>query len=140
MADQCALGAAGTGCRSGVVRCAGCLQVAEMGGERRAARCVVAPAIAPFSNRRPQTHAPWHFLYFLPLPHGHGSFLPTLGNREPSSALWVLIGARMGALGAFSDARCCAKNATASVSRPVSMSRLAMRSEDALALSAQLCG
>jgi hypothetical protein len=25
------------------------------------------------------THAPQHFLYFLPLPHGHGSFLPILG-------------------------------------------------------------
>src|SRR4029077_10197190 len=23
--------------------------------------------------------APWHFLYFRPLPHGHGSFRPTLG-------------------------------------------------------------
>src|SRR5215831_19753641 len=25
------------------------------------------------------TTAPQHFLYFLPLPHGHGSFRPTLG-------------------------------------------------------------
>ena len=24
-------------------------------------------------------HAPQHFLYFLPLPHGHGSFLPVFG-------------------------------------------------------------
>jgi len=24
-------------------------------------------------------HAPQHFLYFLPLPHGHGAFLPVLG-------------------------------------------------------------
>jgi hypothetical protein len=24
-------------------------------------------------------HTPQHFLYFLPLPHGHGSFLPVLG-------------------------------------------------------------
>jgi hypothetical protein len=24
-------------------------------------------------------HAPQHFLYFLPLPHVHGSFLPILG-------------------------------------------------------------
>ena len=23
-------------------------------------------------------HAPWHFLYFFPLPHGHGSLRPTL--------------------------------------------------------------
>src|SRR5262245_26259993 len=26
--------------------------------------------------------APWHFLYFFPLPHGHGSFLPTLGSSR----------------------------------------------------------
>ena len=24
-------------------------------------------------------------LYFLPLPHGHGSFLPTLGGEGPKS-------------------------------------------------------
>src|SRR3989338_10911513 len=24
-------------------------------------------------------HFPQHFLYFFPLPHGHGSFLPTFG-------------------------------------------------------------
>src|SRR3954452_14162015 len=36
----------------------------------------------------PDFHAPQHFLYFLPLPHGHGSFLPVfaiallLGLRE----------------------------------------------------------
>jgi hypothetical protein len=24
-------------------------------------------------------HAPQHFLYFLPLPQGHGSFLPVFG-------------------------------------------------------------
>ena len=24
-------------------------------------------------------HAPQHFLYFLPLPQGHGSFLPIFG-------------------------------------------------------------
>src|SRR5216683_5936585 len=24
--------------------------------------------------------APWHFLYFLPEPHGHGSLRPTLGS------------------------------------------------------------
>ena len=41
-------------------------------------------------NRRPLfSHAacPWHFLYFFPLPHGHGSLRPTLG----SSRLTVLI-------------------------------------------------
>src|SRR6185436_16556945 len=27
-------------------------------------------------------HEPWHFLYFLPLPHGQGSFLPTLGSSR----------------------------------------------------------
>ena len=26
--------------------------------------------------------APWHFLYFLPLPHGHGSFRPTFGSSR----------------------------------------------------------
>src|SRR5688572_29049942 len=31
--------------------------------------------------------APWHFLYFLPLPHGQGSFRPTFG----SSRLTVLM-------------------------------------------------
>src|SRR5436190_9388475 len=34
-----------------------------------------------------QAAAPWHFLYFLPLPHGHGSLRPTFG----SSRLTVLI-------------------------------------------------
>lgn len=24
-------------------------------------------------------YAPWHFLYFFPLPHQHGSLRPTLG-------------------------------------------------------------
>src|SRR4051812_25947954 len=27
-------------------------------------------------------HAPWHFLYFLPLPHGHGSLRPTFGSSR----------------------------------------------------------
>src|SRR5512140_2247710 len=26
--------------------------------------------------------APWHFLYFFPLPHGHGSLRPTLGSSR----------------------------------------------------------
>ena len=30
--------------------------------------------------------APWHFLYFLPLPHGHGAFLGTL-----SLTAWVAV-------------------------------------------------
>src|SRR3954463_12001129 len=25
---------------------------------------------------------PWHFLYFLPLPHGHGSLRPTFGSSR----------------------------------------------------------
>jgi hypothetical protein len=33
----------------------------------------VAPCYSMFS------FAPWHFLYFLPLPHGQGSLRPTLG-------------------------------------------------------------
>src|SRR5689334_25387198 len=33
------------------------------------------------SVRRDGHHAaaPWHFLYFFPLPHGHGSLRPTFG-------------------------------------------------------------
>ena len=26
--------------------------------------------------------APWHFLYFFPLPHGHGSLRPTFGSSR----------------------------------------------------------
>src|SRR5882762_3745339 len=26
--------------------------------------------------------APWHFLYFFPLPHGQGSFRPTFGSSR----------------------------------------------------------
>ena len=26
-------------------------------------------------------YIPWHFLYFRPLPHGHGSLRPTFGLR-----------------------------------------------------------
>src|SRR5262245_24436808 len=29
-----------------------------------------------------QAPAPWHFLYFLPLPQGQGSFRPTLGSSR----------------------------------------------------------
>ena len=29
---------------------------------------------------RRQASTPWHFLYFLPLPHGHGSLRPTRGS------------------------------------------------------------
>jgi hypothetical protein len=27
-------------------------------------------------------YAPWHFLYFFPLPQGHGSLRPSLGPSE----------------------------------------------------------
>ncbi len=30
-------------------------------------------------HQAPAAAAPWHFLYFLPEPHGHGSLRPTLG-------------------------------------------------------------
>ena len=33
-------------------------------------------------GRREARYAPWHFLYFLPEPHGHGSLRPTLSNSE----------------------------------------------------------
>jgi hypothetical protein len=33
-------------------------------------------------GQRPGTQAPWHFLYFLPEPHGHGSLRPTLSHSE----------------------------------------------------------
>src|SRR5207302_5804436 len=29
-----------------------------------------------------QACAPWHFLYFFPLPHGHGSLRPTFGSSR----------------------------------------------------------
>src|SRR2546423_15671711 len=30
----------------------------------------------------PHAAAPWHFLYFFPLPHGHGSLRPTFGSSR----------------------------------------------------------
>src|SRR5207249_3181113 len=45
----------------------------------------------PVSRRGPRTasrepraanQAPWHFLYFFPLPHGHGSLRPTFGSSR----------------------------------------------------------
>src|SRR5205823_14563482 len=50
----------------------------RMTGPRREVRL----AGARRRNREPYVtgvHAPQHFLYFLPLPHGHGSFLPVFG-------------------------------------------------------------
>ena len=42
----------------------------------------VSPRVT--SMRRPVRlyGAPWHFLYFLPLPHGHGSLRPTFGSSR----------------------------------------------------------
>src|SRR5690242_21941479 len=34
------------------------------------------------SEIRNYAAAPWHFLYFLPLPHGHGSLRPTFGSSR----------------------------------------------------------
>ena len=33
--------------------------------------------LLPPDSLTPRAHAPWHFLYFLPLPHGQGSLRPT---------------------------------------------------------------
>src|SRR5580765_1221955 len=33
-----------------------------------------------------QAAAPWHFLYFFPLPHGQGSFRPTFGSSRRTVA------------------------------------------------------
>ena len=33
-------------------------------------------------GRIASVHAPWHFLYFFPLPHGHGSLRPTFGSSR----------------------------------------------------------
>ena len=43
------------------------------------------------SGRHP--NRPWHFLYFFPLPHGHGSFRPTVSppcsGASGRSTCWV---------------------------------------------------
>ena len=49
------------------------MQLAET--MQRAAACEITQEIPPSSG----LHALQHFLNFLPLPHGHGSFLPVLG-------------------------------------------------------------
>src|SRR3954451_13042820 len=51
------------------------------GGRRRERSSLRELAVRPKTPRcaglrRP--HAPWHFLYFLPLPHQQGSLRPTL--------------------------------------------------------------
>ncbi len=48
---------------------------------RRAGR-VRAPFDASGVVLDAQAAAPWHFLYFLPLPHGHGSLRPTFGSSR----------------------------------------------------------
>jgi hypothetical protein len=40
-------------------------------------RCELETSRSPARSR---CYAPWHFLCFLPLPHGHGSLRPTLGS------------------------------------------------------------
>jgi len=49
-----------------------------MTGLRREAR-LPARVEETMSHTRSGVHAPQNFLYFLPLPHGHGSFLPVFG-------------------------------------------------------------
>jgi len=39
-------------------------------------------SLAGLQVRSPQAAAPWHFLYFLPDPQGHGSFLPTFAPER----------------------------------------------------------
>jgi len=34
-------------------------------------------------------HAPWHFLNFLPLPHGHGSLRPTSFKALRTGSWWA---------------------------------------------------
>jgi hypothetical protein len=36
--------------------------------------------VLAFQCAVPGSEAPQHFLYFLPLPHGHGSLRPTFGS------------------------------------------------------------
>src|SRR5712691_4447800 len=45
--------------------------------------CAVALAFHRRKGASSGAHAPQHFLYFLPLPHGHGSFLPVFGVAFP---------------------------------------------------------
>src|SRR3972149_6170626 len=53
--------------------------------------------------RRRQAAAPWHFLYFLPLPQGQGSLRPTFwataAAGAPRATAWPAAGGRAGALG-----------------------------------------
>lgn len=59
------------------------------------------PHFQPTANR-PYAAAPWHFLYFFPLPQGHGSFRPIVSvagsavcpNAPPPGAVAETTGAR----------------------------------------------
>jgi hypothetical protein len=49
-----------------------------------------APLTGTLSSQQPATstlsvHAPQHFLYFLPLPHGQNALRPILGSAIPGS-------------------------------------------------------
>ena len=41
----------------------------------------------PVTDPPPSSSLPWHFLYFLPEPHGHGSLRPTLGRSRLTGAV-----------------------------------------------------
>src|ERR1044072_2111295 len=40
-----------------------------------------------YSDAAASSSLPWHFLYFLPEPHGHGSLRPTLGRSRLTGAV-----------------------------------------------------
>ena len=54
-------------------------------GERDAVHLVEAVGEESDSRRAGAVQAPQHFLYFWPLPHGHGSFLSGLRLGKPRS-------------------------------------------------------
>ena len=60
---------------------------------RSGGRGSVLPVAAPFRSQprgRPgHFPAPWHFLYFLPLPQGQGSLRPTFRRGSPVLAVFV---------------------------------------------------
>lgn len=51
---------------------------ASIGDDDRSARPIIVAASA-IASHIDQFGLPQHFLYFLPEPHGHGSFEPTFG-------------------------------------------------------------
>ena len=52
------------------------LAIDEIQGRQSIVSKVGGPQVT--RKARNYTSAPWHFLYFLPEPHGHGSLRPTL--------------------------------------------------------------